>query len=591
MFKKHNSYQQWVIDKLYIVFFKNVLSGMRLILLLLFLVLSPYYFGQKNYSLTYSNQNYRQIKKNTTVKFTDSIQAKKYLQNLQLLAIKKGHLLASADTLKYLNHELKASFYVGPKFGKVNLLLKNDDLRFFKQYLHINEKFYTGMPFNSVQISNSLRSMQQALENNGYPFAKVYLDSIELVNDNLTAKVIVQRNYYFKWKEVHIKGDSSISKIFLTNIIRIKPGDKYSQDELLQITKRLKQINFIKEIKPHEILFTKEGAELFLYVKSNPISSVNGVVGLQPNSVTNKLNFTGDISLKLLNVLKHGELIDFNWKSLQPQTQSLKGKINYPFIFKSPFGIDSQFDFYKRDTSYVEGKLSLGIQYFLSGGNYFKVFYQKNFSNVLAGGLNNPKFSNLGSVTSNNYGISISRKQVDYIPNPSKGFILNWESSIGTRKSRSSDTSEILMSNTYRSALNLEFYVPLAKRHVLRILNQTDFYYNQKIFQNEVFRFGGLTSQRGFNEEELFATTKSLLSIEYRFLVDQNSRAFLFYDQSWYENNSGNYYTDTPFGFGAGFSFGTNVGIFSISYAMGKQMANPILIKDGKVHFGYIAYF
>ena len=222
MFTKHNSYQQWTIDKLYIVFFKNVLSLMRLILLLLFLVLSPYYFGQKNYSLTYSNQNYRQIKKNTTVKFTDSIQAKKYLQNLQLLAIKKGHLLASADTLKYLSHELKASFYVGPKFGKVNLLLKNDDLRFFKQYLHINEKFYTGMPFNSVQISNSLRSMQQALENNGYPFAKVYLDSIELVNDNLTAKVIVQRNYYFKWKEVHIKGDSSISKIFLTNIIRIK---------------------------------------------------------------------------------------------------------------------------------------------------------------------------------------------------------------------------------------------------------------------------------------------------------------------------------------------------------------------------------
>ena len=564
---------------------------MRLILLLLFLFLSPHYFGQKYYSLTYSNDKYRQIKKNTTVKFTDSIQAKKYLQNLQLLAIKKGYLLASADTLKYLNHELKVSFYLGPLFGKVNLIVKNDDLQFFKQYLHINEKFYTGMPFNSVQISNSLRSMQQALENNGYPFAKVYLDSIELVNDNLTAKVIVQRNYYFKWKEVHIKGDSSISKIFLTNIIRIKPGDKYSQNELFQITKRLKQINFIKEIKPHEILFTKEGAELFLYVKSNPISSVNGVVGLQPNSVTNKVNFTGDISLKLLNVLKHGELLDFNWKSLQPQTQSLKGKINYPFIFKSPFGIDSQFDFYKRDTSYVEGKLSLGIQYFLSGGNYFKVFYQKNFSNVLAGGLNNPKFSNLGSVTSNNYGISISRKQVDYIPNPSKGFILNWESSIGTRKSRSSDTSEILMSNTYRSALNLEFYVPLAKRHVLRILNQTDFYYNQKIFQNEVFRFGGLTSQRGFNEEELFATTKSLLSIEYRFLVDQNSRAFLFYDQSWYENNSGNYYTDTPFGFGAGFSFGTNVGIFSISYAMGKQMANPILIKDGKVHFGYIAYF
>lgn len=565
---------------------------MRLYLLLFFLLLSSHFFGQKKYFLTYTNQNYQQVKKNTTVKFTDSIQAKKYLTNLQLLAISKGYLLASADTLTYLDHELKVSFFLGPKFGKANLLLKEDDLRFFKQFLHLNEKFYTGMTFNSNQISNSLRSMQHALENNGYPFAKVFLDSIKIEDDNLTAKVVVQKNHYFKWTEVHIKGDSSISKIFLTNIIRIKPGDKYSQTELKQITKRLKQINFIKEIKPHEILFTKDGAELFLYVKSNPISSINGVVGLQPNSITNKVNLTGDISLKLLNVLKHGELLEFNWKSLQPQTSSLKGKINYPFIFKTPFGIDSQFDFYKRDTSYIEGKLSLGIQYFLSGGNYFKVFYQKNFSNVLSGGLNNPNFNNLGSVSGNNYGLSLSRKQVDYIPNPSRGFILNCETSIGTKKSRISDTSAIKVSNTYRGAINLEFYIPLAKRHVLRILNQTDFYYNQKIFQNEVFRYGGLTSQRGFKEEELFATTKSLLSIEYRFLVDQNSRAFLFYDQSWYENNaSTKYYNDTPFGFGAGFSFGTNIGIFSISYAMGKQMGNPILVKDGKVHFGYIAYF
>ena len=100
-----------------------------------------------------------------------------------------------------------------------------------------------------------------------------------------------------------------------------------------------------------------------------------------------------------------------------------------------------------------------------------------------------------------------------------------------------------------------------------------------------------MTTQRGFNEEELFSTTKSLMSIEYRFLVDQNSRAFLFYDQSWYENNAAAYYKDHPFGFGAGFSFGTNIGIFTISYAQGKQFNNPILIRDGKVHFGYVAYF
>lgn len=564
---------------------------MRSILLTFSLFLSFLLIGQKNYILTFTTNEYSIFKKNIESKFTDSLQAKNYLQNLQLSAIKKGYVLASIDSISYLENELKTSFYLGPKFGTANLKLNDTDLRYFKQYMKVNEKFFTNATFSPHQISALLKKMHSTLENNGYPFSKVFLDKIKIEGTNLQANIIVQKNELFKWTEVHIKGDSAISKMFLSNIIRIKPGDKYNQEELIQITKRLKQVNFIKEIKPHEVLFTKNGAELFLYVKSNPISSINGVVGLQPNPKTNKVDFTGDISLKLLNTIKRGELLELNWKSMQAQTQSLKGKINYPFLLKSPFGIDGQFNLYKRDTTYLELKSTIGIQYFIKGGNYLKLFYQNSSSNILSGAANNPNFTNLGTVHSNGYGIAILRKQVDYIPNPSRGFIFNSEVSIGTRKSRTTDTSKVIISNTYRSDVSIEFFIPLAKRHIIRVASQTDYYFAPRIYQNEVARFGGLTSLRGFNEEELFATTKSLMSFEYRFLVDQNSRAFLFYDQSWYENNATKYYKDHPFGFGAGFSFGTNIGIFSLSYAQGKQFNNPILIKNGKVHFGYVAYF
>lgn len=561
--------------------------------LLMFMIFSSSLIvGQKNYILTFTNQNYQQFKKNIPQKFTDSIQAKRYLTNFQLSAIGIGYILASVDSLSYLPKELKASFYLGPKFGKVNLRMEEQDLLFFKRYMHVNEKFFTGIAFTPNQLSITLKQMQKTLENNGYPFGKIFLDSVVFENENLSAHINVTKNQQFRWTDVRIKGDSSISTIFISNIIRIKAGDLYNQDDLRLITKRLKQINFIKETKSHEVLFTKEGVELFLYIKSNPISSVNGVVGLQPNTTTNKMNLTGELSLKLLNTIKRGELLEFNWKSIQEQTQSLKGKVNYPFIFKTPFGIDGQFNLYKRDTSYVELKSTLGVQYFLKGGNYFKVFYQNSSSNVLSGGANNPQLVHLGTVKSNNYGFAVLRRQVDYVPNPSRGFIFNGEFAVGNRKSRHLDSTEFQLSNTFRSDVNLELFFPLSNRHILRLASQTELYYAPTIYQNEVYRFGGQTTQRGFNEEELFATTKSLLSIEYRFLVDQNSRAFLFYDQSWYENNAtNNYYNDTPMGFGLGYSFGSNIGIFSISYALGKQMGNPILMKDGKVHFGYVAYF
>ena len=98
-------------------------------------------------------------------------------------------------------------------------------------------------------------------------------------------------------------------------------------------------------------------------------------------------------------------------------------------------------------------------------------------------------------------------------------------------------------------------------------------------------------SIKTFNEEELYATLRSVFTIEYRYLLDQNSHIFAFFDQGLYENNAASYMKDRPFGFGAGFSFGTNIGIFSISYALGQQLNNPILMRNGKVHFGYIAYF
>ena len=564
---------------------------MKCLLFLFYMFLITNLFGQKQYRLECANDQYKAIKKHIDVLFRDSIDAKKYISELQNLAIKKGYLLSSIDSILYLENKIRFSFYLGQKFGETNLSLDKNELLYFKNKLKYSEKFYSGIPFSTHQIASILKKMQLTLENDGYPFSSVKLDSLCFEGVNLSAKIKVQRNQMYVWKTIHIKGDSAVSKRALLNIIRIKEGDVYSQDELRLISKRLKQINYIKETKQHEVLFTKDGAELYIYVRSNHVSSANGAIGLQPNPLTGKVSLTGDLSLKLMNVVKRGELFELNWKSLQTQTQSLKSHLNYPFIFKSPFGVDALFDLYKRDTTYLELKMNFGVQYFLKGGNYFKFFIQKDASNILSGGKNNPQFSNLNTVNSISYGLALLRRQIDYLPNPSKGIVINAEILIGNRRSRETDSSEIEKLTTYKFDFMLEWFFPIYKRHVVRLSNQTSSYFAPSIYQNEVFRFGGLNQQRGFNEDELFATTKSVFGIEYRFLVDQNSRFVVFCDQSWYENNAIKYYKDSPFGFGAGFSFGTTLGIFSISYAQGKQFNNPILLKNGKIHFGYVAYF
>ena len=509
----------------------------------------------------------------------------------QLYAIKKGYLLTSFDSLQFSTNHVKIALSVGGQFKSLNLDITKATALFLRKSSKINEKALAQIPFTPSEINRLLKTVYSTAISNGYPFVKVFFDSVKYNNQQVSAKLTLNLGAKYSFSKIHVKGDSSISELFISSLLDIKNGDVYNEDKLKLISAKIKQLNFIKEIKPHELLYTREGVELFLYLNSVPVSSVNGAVGLQPNNISKKLGLTGDLSLKLLNILKRGESLNLNWKSIQSQTQSLVSKINYHILFKTPFGIDGQFHLYKRDSSFLELKSTIGIQYFLRGGSYFKAFYQNSSSSILDGGKNNPSFINLNSVSTNAYGVALFRRQLDYVPNPSKGFALNIETAVGTRKKLAFDTVPESKTTTYRTSFQLDWFIPLTKRNVLHFAVNTAFYIAPEIYQNEVYRFGGQTSFRGFNEEELYATTQSILSIEYRFLLDRNSHIFAFFDQAFYENTTSTYINDHPFGFGTGFSFGTNIGIFSISYALGKQFDNPILMRNGKVHFGYIAYF
>jgi outer membrane protein assembly factor BamA len=547
-------------------------------------------YGQKKYLLSFSQQNEITEINTKEQSFKTEKELREYVNDSKSKLIRKGYVLANVDSIAFDSLNVTAYLFQGPKFDRIEILVQEKDKFLIRKIPRLNERFLKNTNFNPTEVERILVEVLSYLQNNGFPFAQVKLEMEELNLLENHATLLIDRGPEIKITKIHIKGEAEVSEKFLTNLIAIKVDDYFDQARLNKISTRIKQVLFLEEIKPHELLFTPEGVEVFLYLKSSPVSLVNGVVGLQPNTVTGKSVFTGDVRLKLQNVLKRGELFDVNWRSLQPETQDLKIKLNYPFLFNTPFGIDGSFDLYKRDSTFLTTISTLGIQYFLRGGSYIKVFYEGENSNVLSGGANSA-MGNLSSVSNNRYGLGIFRRQLDYLPNPSRGFYLEVDGLIGSRSSRlpNADTSSI--STTYSARLNLEWFIPLAKRHVIRLANATRAYYAPQVYTNELNRFGGLTTQRGFDEEELFASTRSTFTAEYRFLVDRNSHAFLFYDQSFYENNAQSYYFDKPFGVGAGFSFGTNIGVFSISYGIGKQFDNPMLMRDGKVHFGYVSFF
>jgi outer membrane protein assembly factor BamA len=275
--------------------------------------------------------------------------------------------------------------------------------------------------------------------------------------------------------------------------------------------------------------------------------------------------------------------------------------INYPFLFKTSFGFDGLFKLYKKDTTFLELNQSAGILYLLKSGNFLKVSFSHQSSVLLSPAMFStstvlPEFAD---VNSSMYGIGTKIEKLDYRLNPTKGFFVEADLRAGRKNIKKNNAlneslyEDIrLITAKYFLSLQADFYLSLLKRTTFKISNQLGWLENENLFVNELFRLGGIRTLRGFNEESLFASFYTVGTIEFRYLLEQNSNIYVFFDQCYYERKMRNsYFHDIPYSFGAGISFQTKAGIFSMNYALGSEQGNPIQFRGAKIHFGFINYF
>lgn len=556
----------------------------------------------KSYLLEILSVNDRLLLQKITYKkiFASKTDRDKELTNVLFICFDKAYLTAGYDSLITDSLTLKAYLAFGSQYKWAHLKKGNVDEGILSE-IGYREKFYNNQPVYFKSVKHIQEKIIKYYENNGYPFASVKLDSIVISEEIISAQLKLIKHSEEKIDSIIIKGTAKISPVYLYNYLGIKPGNLYNESQLKKVNTRIAEIPFIRSSKPAIIQFTTKFNKLILNLEKKTSSQFNGIIGVLPDNKTGKITFTGDVSLKLQNGLGRGELIDLNWRRLQTQTQDLKLRLVYPFLLRSPFGVDYNFKLYKKDTTFLDINQNIGLQYILIGGNYFKIFYNNKTSTLLSTkGLEYSTTLPINADIQNNmYGMGLKYEKLDYRLNPRKGFSFLGNASAGTKSiKKNSKLNPVvyeglkLNSTQYNADLEASIFIPAMDRSTVKIGIQSAFLYGETIFQNELLRIGGLKTLRGFDEESIYASAFSILTIEYRYILEQNSYLYVFGDGAYYEkNNVKEFVHDTPVGFGAGISFETKAGIFSISYALGKQFDNPIQLRSGKIHFGIVNYF
>lgn len=512
-----------------------------------------------------------------------------------------GYITASFDSVNADSSRIDSWLFIGNLYNWAQLVTDSVDRTLLSE-VGYKERYFTDTPFTGSDIAILLQSIVRYYETHGYPFASASLDPVSFTGDSLLARLKVEKNYLVIMDTIVVKGTSKLKSSYLHNYLDVKPGHLYDERRIENISKKLEELPFASELRPFEIGFTEEKAQPILYLEKQKASQFDGIIGVAPSSEkTGRLLVTGDVKLKLVSILNRGETLDFNWRSLEAQTQDLRIRFIFPFLFNTPFGIDYRFWLLKQDTSFITLNNNIGVQYHFETGHFLKVYFEAVNSSLLSTtGLEEAtELPEYADIRNSNYGLEYQITRLDYIYNPRRGTALNAFGSFGTKnisKNPALDPalydSLNLSVNVFKAGGTADLYIPLMRSTTLRLSATGGYIESDNLFTNELYRIGGLKSLRGFDEESIYTSAHAILNAEFRYLFEKDSYFSLFWNGAWYERKIPNdFVTDTPWGFGAGVSFRTKAGIFSVFYALGKQFDNPLELRSAKVHFGYTSIF
>lgn len=599
------------------------LSSLAGFFCLLFFFLSENGAAQKSLFLIPVIQNTEQEnyhKTDTLARFfTDTTAVNSALKLWQQSAFRNGLYEASADRLLRKDSLLYAFLHLGNPYEWISLGPGNVEQGVLDKTAY-RQKKYTEEPFRYTELQQLQNRILRYMANTGHPFASVGLSKVDIKNRRVSAELQLHKGPLIDFGGIKLQDDSMrISVRFLENYLGIEQGAVFGMDKVNVIKSRIRELPYLMLTEDPLLTFIEDKAFVNLNIQKNKASRFDAVLGFLPSTNaagSSRLTVTGTVNLDLQNTLGKGERLYFDFQRLKAQTQELKLLLNYPYLFNYKVGTDASLNIFKADSTFTDIKINAGLQYLFRGNNFLKLYWTQSLTNTgiidKTAILQQYRLPAILDVDAAGYGLELQHQNLDYRQNPRKGWLLQIKSDFGNRKIRKNSTitslanpddpgynyawlydSIALKSLRMQSQLNAAIFLPLMQQSTIKIgLQSAGLFSRNNIYRNEQYRIGGNRLLRGFDEASIFATKYAVLTLEYRFLFSQNSFFSVFSDASVVENKTSTVnQVEKRAGFGAGMTFETRAGLFSLAYALGKTGGVPIDIRNGKIHFGYLNYF
>jgi hypothetical protein len=434
------------------------------------------------------------------------------------------------------------------------------------------------IPVNEVEpfMNNALKAMERT----GYS-----LNSLQLTNYSRRGKGLIATLRLKSEKKrvidgLVIEGYDKFPEGIRKNILKQYKGKTFNQENLQRIYTDFNNLRFVNQKRYPEILFTTDSTKVYVYLEKSKSNSFDGFVGFGNDEGSNII-FTGYVDLLLNNVVNTGEKFNLYWKSDGKEQTTFNAGIELPYIFKTPIGIKANLRIFKQDSTFQNTVTDVNLGYYFSYNSKLYVGRQQTQS-VDIQNLNNEFISDYSN-TFWTSGYEYNDYTLDDFLFPERTSLLV-RGGLGKRDAKTGTYSQ------YFGHLAVSHNIYLNKKNIINLRNHSYYLNSDNYIVNELFRFGGINSIRGFNENSLQANLTSLFMAEYRYVLAPNIYIHSITDYGYFQDKTADI-TERILGLGFGLGILTKNGRFNIIYANGSTQNQQIKLSNSIVHISLKTIF
>lgn len=464
---------------------------------------------------------------------------------------------------------------------------------------------------NTAEYNRWCESKLRAYENSGFPFASVSAVVVWQQNTKIGIQSVFETGNKYVFDTMMFE-DEVLHPRFVRFVSGIKVGEVYKQSQTDLLFNKLNSVDGLFLPAGPVLVSHDDKISLKLPLVRKNKDYISGIIGLATS--TGKPVFTGDVRGKFYNLFGFGVSLFADWRSYRPRSQQLELKTSIPFVFGLPFitGMGVQFD--KFDTLFSVFSRSLQVKFpvsrefsFTAGtaiSDRIRIFADVNTVRNFRSLPENP------AARTRNYYMGVDFGNIVDGMVLRKGYRFSMQASAGTRKFiRDPRFTEITWVSSggnliniydslesagkmkvlqYKIEYNWEWLLPVGKVFSLKLGGQGLEMLAPELFFNELQRFGGIKSIRGFNEQSIFAGKFHMFLTEWRIVTGKSGYFGPFYNAGYAVNNSVTGMNQSLWLQGAGISAAlkTGAGVLQIVWAAGKTNSQPFDLNSSKFHFG-----